>query len=76
MLTHYIAIGPFCWGRANTIDAAITQMHRQSDHARLDYGYVVVRAHSSSFVNDRGEIETPVGRPRPRLVRKVQATLS
>lgn len=75
-LTYYLAIGPLCWGRATSISAAIAQMHQHSDHDRLDYGYVVVKAHSSSFVNQRGEIETPLDRPRPQLVRRVQAPVS
>lgn len=75
-LTHYFAIGPLCWGRATSIGAAIARMHRQSDRDRLDYGYVVVKAHSSSFVNHRGEVETPIDRPRPQLVRRVQAAFS
>lgn len=53
-LTHYIAIGPNCWGRAESQEQAIRNMSKNHhDHKRPRH-YSVYNVTRGTYVNDMG----------------------
>lgn len=51
--THYIAIGPLCWGRAEKQEAAIRNMRKQNS-GRMPRDYTVYKCTAGTYVNDMG----------------------
>lgn len=69
MLTHFLAIGPGCWGRARTERGAIKNMQWAGDGQETIY--IVWHVHKSASVCGDGSIEWEKGAPAPVKVREV-----
>jgi len=61
--THYIALGPWCWGRATTIKTAIRNMFANWDGTRKDWSNRV----SIYLVTEDTEVGELGGLRFPRL---------
>ena len=70
MDTEYIAIGPFAWGKANTIQQAVRKMRTQVPrcYVRPGYGYAVYEVGPETFVNELGGLSYPISGPVPKQV--------
>lgn len=73
-LTHFLAVGPFCWGRATKEHQAI---HNMKKHAVLEdrrkprkMRYIIYRATEKTSVNDMGGIVRPATDPAPVELRR------
>ena len=66
----YIAIGPYCWGRATTTGAAIRGMKkaRPSFIAGPTMPYNLYEVTDEGYVNEQGDIHDTV---KPKKIREV-----
>lgn len=53
-LTHYIAIGPQCWGRSTTGSESAIRNMRKANSGRMPKDYAVWKCTESTYVNDMG----------------------
>lgn len=68
-LTHFIARGPGCWGKAKTQKQAIALMQRAGNGRETIYE--VFNVHASAAICNDGSIEWLKGEPRPVKVAEV-----
>lgn len=66
----YIAIGPYCWGRAPTVGLAVQSMKKAKPSfiVAATMPYRVYRVTDAASVNEHGDIEDSV---KPEKIREV-----
>lgn len=69
----YICLGPYCWGRATTVGAAIRSAKKAhpnfSDSGTKTMPYDVYEVHETAWVNEQGSIISP---EPPKKIREVR----
>ena len=67
--THFIAIGPGCWGRAESIKGAIANMNKAAGKPQTIY--VLWHVHKDTTVDNGGQLCQPMGLPAPSRLEEV-----
>ena len=69
----FIALGPMAWGKAETVEQAVSRMRTQVPrvYVKGPYGYSVYQCHPDTTVGGLGDLSYPRGFA-PALVKKVE----
>lgn len=69
-MTEYIALGPYAWGKADTVEQAVRRMRTQVPrvYVKPGYGYVVYEVGPDTNVDGIGNLSYPINGPKPKEV--------
>lgn len=74
----YLAVGPNCWGRGNTVSEALRNARKNLPAYNLREGALlcVYRVTPEAYVDDFGAITYPTGDPIPEFIKAVPVKIN